>query len=198
MVYDDRTTVYQIKAYYGQTLSSTKDLLTSTCCCSGSLPPAQRAALALIDKEILAKFYGCGSPIPEGIEGCTVLDLGCGSGRDAFIAAKPVGPQGKVIGVDMTGEQLAVAKRHAEFQAARFGDASPSMDFRRGYIEDLAAAGIADNSVDLVISNCVFNLSPRKERHFRVTGDTSVHFGPFNCSPAAESAERSARGGGFC
>jgi arsenite methyltransferase len=166
-VFDDQTTFDQIKDYYGNVLSSNKDLQTSACCCSESFPRAQRAALALINDEILDKFYGCGSPIPEGIEGCTVLDLGCGSGRDAYIAAKLVGPQGKVIGVDMTEAQLAVARRHIEKQTVRFGFRTPNMEFRRGHIEDLAAAGIADDSVDLVISNCVINLSPRKEMVFR-------------------------------
>jgi arsenite methyltransferase len=144
-VYDDQTTFDQIKAYYGEILSSNEDLQTSACCCSESLPPAQRVALALIDNEILKKFYG----------------------RDAFISSRLVGSQGKVIGVDMTGEQLAVAKRHVVSQASRFGYASPNTEFRQGYIEDLAAAGIADNSIDLVISNCVINLSPRKEQVFR-------------------------------
>lgn len=88
-MYDDQTTFEQIKDYYGKVLSGNKDLQTSACCCSESFPPAQRAALELIDDEILARFYGCG--------------------RDAYIAAKLVGPQGKVIGVDMTKEQLAVA-----------------------------------------------------------------------------------------
>jgi arsenite methyltransferase len=166
-VYDSQTTIDQIKNYYGKVLSSTKDLQTSACCCSESFPPAQRAALELIDDEILARFYGCGSPIPEGIEGCSVLDLGCGSGRDAYIAAKLVGPRGNVIGVDMTEEQLTVAERHIDSQTARFGYPAPNMAFRRGYIEDLAAAGIADDSVDLVISNCVINLSPQKEQVFR-------------------------------
>jgi arsenite methyltransferase len=166
-MFDNQTTLNQIKDYYGKVLSSNKDLQTSACCCSENFSPAQRAALAMIDDEILAKFYGCGSPIPEGIDGCTVLDLGCGSGRDAYIAAKLVGPQGKVIGVDMTEEQLAVARRHIDSQTSRFGYPAPNMEFRKGYIEDLAAAGIADESVDLIISNCVINLSPRKEKVFR-------------------------------
>jgi ubiquinone/menaquinone biosynthesis C-methylase UbiE len=123
--------------------------------------------LQLIDDEILAKFYGCGSPIPEGIEGLTVLDLGCGSGRDVYIAARLVGPTGRVIGLDMTEEQLAVARKHVDSQAARFGYDTPNVDFRQGHIEDLAAAGIQDNSIDLVISNCVINLSPDKERVLR-------------------------------
>jgi len=58
--------------------------------------------LGKIHSEILTKFYGCGSPIPEGVEGCTVLDLGCGTGRDVYLASALVGEKGKVIGIDMT------------------------------------------------------------------------------------------------
>ncbi|QEM67457.1 methyltransferase domain-containing protein [Geobacter sp. FeAm09] len=155
-----------VKEYYGKVLTGTKDLQTSACCSTESFPAAHRAVLAEIDEEILDKFYGCGSPIPPAIEGCTVLDLGCGSGRDVYLASKLVGPEGRVIGVDMTDEQLAVARRHVAGQTERFGFAAPNVDFRQGYIEDLAGCGIADNSIDLVISNCVINLSPDKERVF--------------------------------
>ena len=67
-------------------------------------------------EEITSKFYGCGSPVPDAIEGMTILDLGCGTGRDVYLAAGLVGENGKVLGVDMTKEQLEVAKRHEDFQ----------------------------------------------------------------------------------
>jgi arsenite methyltransferase len=155
-----------IKEYYGKTLKGTASLQTNACCCTESLPLAHRQILAKIDQEILDKFYGCGSPIPPALEGCTVLDLGCGSGRDVYLASRLVGPDGLVIGVDMTGEQLAVARRHQDSQAKRFGWPKSNVDFRQGYIEDLAALGLNDCSVDVVISNCVINLSPEKERVF--------------------------------
>jgi arsenite methyltransferase len=163
-VQDQQTALATVKEYYGKILKGSHDLQTSACCSTESFPPGHRAILAEIDSEILDRFYGCGSPIPAAIEGCTVLDLGCGSGRDVYLASKLVGPRGQVIGLDMTDEQLAVARRHVESQTRRFGFAAPNVDFRQGYIEDLAASGIADNSVDLVISNCVINLSPDKER----------------------------------
>ena len=162
----DQTTLENVKEYYGKILRGTKDLKTSACCSIESFSPAHRAILEEIDAEILDRFYGCGSPIPPGIVGCTILDLGCGTGRDVYLAARLAGPQGRVIGIDMTEEQLEVARRHLSSQMARFGFSSPNVDFRQGYIEDLAACGIADNSVDLVISNCVLNLSPAKERVF--------------------------------
>lgn len=156
----------QVKEYYGKILTTRNDLKTSACCNIENLPLHHRQALALIDHEILEKFYGCGSPIPLAIKGCTVLDLGCGSGRDVFLASQLVGSEGFVIGVDMTGEQLEVARRHVGSQMTLFGYGTPNVDFRQGYIEDLAACGIEDNSVDLVISNCVINLSPNKEQVF--------------------------------
>jgi arsenite methyltransferase len=163
---DHGTTLAQVKEYYGKILTGSKDLQTSACCSTESFPAAHRAILAEIESEILDKFYGCGSPIPPAVEGCTVLDLGCGSGRDCYLLSKLVGPQGRVIGVDMTEAQLAVAQKHLETQTGRFGFAKPNVEFRQGYIEDLASCGIADNSVDLVVSNCVINLSPDKERVF--------------------------------
>ena len=88
-----QTTLANVKDYYGKVLSGTKDLKTSACCSIESFPPAHRAILAQIDSEILDRFYGCGSPIPPAIEECTVLDLGCGSGRDVYLASKLVGPK---------------------------------------------------------------------------------------------------------
>ena len=165
-VNDSPTCLETVKEYYGKTLTSSKELRTSSCCSSETMPPTHRAILADIDSEILDKFYGCGSPLPPLIEGCRILDLGCGSGRDVYLASKLVGPDGFVIGIDMTDEQLAVARKHINSQAKCFGFSTPNVDFRQGYIEDLAACGIADNSIDLVISNCVINLSPDKKHVF--------------------------------
>lgn len=159
-------TLENVKNYYGSIIKNTKDLKTNACCCGDSLPEAHRKIVDEIDSEIRDKFYGCGSPIPPALEGCTVLDLGCGTGRDTYLVSKLVGDAGRVIGVDMTEEQLAVAQRHQKSQASRFGQAQSNVDFRLGYIEDLSAVGIADNSIDVVISNCVLNLSPEKDRVF--------------------------------
>lgn len=155
-----------VKAYYGMVLKTVQDLKTNACRCAETIPAAHRVILENIDREILDKFYGCGSPIPPALDGCVVLDLGCGSGRDAYLASCLVGPRGSVIGVDMTDEPLAVAASHRQSQARRFGFLRSNVDFRKGYIEDLAEVGVADNSVDVVISNCVINLSPDKERVF--------------------------------
>ena len=103
---------------------------------------------------------GCGNPLAlAGIRpGMTVLDLGSGAGLDAFLAAERVGPDGRVIGVDMTPDMLALAKKNA----ASLGRSN--VEFREGRIEALP---VADASVDLVISNCVINLSVDKPAVFR-------------------------------
>jgi arsenite methyltransferase len=156
----------QVKKYYGKILTGKKDLQTKSCCSNEILPEHQKAFLAKIDGEILDRFYGCGSPIPPALDGATVLDLGCGTGRDVYMASQLVGENGYIIGVDMTDEQLEVAHRHIDSQMQRFGYGRCNVDFRSGYIEDLAACGVQDNSIDVVISNCVINLSPSKQRVF--------------------------------
>jgi ubiquinone/menaquinone biosynthesis C-methylase UbiE len=163
---DHHITLEQVKNYYGEVLKQKEDLQTNACCDIDAMPRHLAEIIAQIDDEILEKFYGCGSPIPPAVEGCTVLDLGCGSGRDCYVISKLVGPSGRVIGVDMTDGQLAVARKHIDGQMQKFGFAQPNIEFKQGYIEDLAAAGIADNSVDVVVSNCVINLSPDKQRVF--------------------------------
>lgn len=163
---DDTAHSDLVKGYYGSVLSGAADLKTGTCCCNETIPQPHRAVLATLDEEVLDRFYGCGSPIPPLIAGKRVLDLGCGAGRDAFLLSALVGPTGSVVGVDFTAAQLDVARRHRDVHAARIGLPHSNVDFRLGAIEDLAAAGIADASVDVVVSNCVINLSDDKERVF--------------------------------
>lgn len=155
-----------VKDYYGKVLQSSQDLKTSACCTAESMPVHLREILRDIHDEVKDKFYGCGSPIPHALEGKTVLDLGSGTGRDCFILSKLVGPKGQVIGVDMTDEQIAVAERHVDYHTKKFGYSTPNVRFIKGYIEDLEEAGIKSGSIDLVVSNCVINLSPSKERVF--------------------------------
>lgn len=153
-----------VQEYYGTVLTSTDDLQTSACCIAETPPVRVRAALQLVHPDVQARFYGCGSPIPLALEGATVVDLGCGTGRDSYVIAQLVGAEGSVIGVDMTTEQLTVAREHTGWHAERFGFSN--VDFRHGFIEDLAALGIAGESVDVVVSNCVLNLATDKSRVF--------------------------------
>lgn len=95
------------------------------------------------------------------------MDLGCGTGRDCYLASAMVGKNGQVIGIDMTDEQLEVANKHKEYHREAFGLGKSNVDFRKGVIEDLKSSGLEDNSVDVVISNCVINLSASKEQVFK-------------------------------
>ncbi|MGZ4960088.1 MAG: methyltransferase domain-containing protein [Methylomonas sp.] len=151
-----------VRHYYGEVLQSSNDLKTSACCSIDAMPGYLKVLLAGLHPEVLERFYGCGSPLPPVLLGKTVLDLGCGTGRDCYLLSRLVGPAGRVIGVDMTLEQLEIAVRHRDWHAERFGYAN--VDFLHGHIENLEAVGIADNSIDVVVSNCVINLSPEKTR----------------------------------
>lgn len=113
-----------------------------------------------LPQEVTDLSLGCGDPITlAGLRpGQTVLDLGSGGGIDAFMAARQVGPAGHVIGVDMTPEMLAKAERNK----ATVG--LTNVEFRHGFIEALP---VDDNSVDVILSNCVINLSPDKAAVFR-------------------------------
>ena len=103
---------------------------------------------------------GCGAPLmaAQVKPGETVLDLGSGAGFDAFIAAQAVGPEGRVIGVDMTPEMIAQARENATKAGVE------NVEFRHGFIEEMP---VEDDTVDVLISNCVINLSPDKPAVFR-------------------------------
>ena len=138
------------------------------CCAPGCCRPSPDASLSLgYTPEDLAAVpeganmgLGCGNPqaIAALQEGETVLDLGAGGGFDCFLAAKQVGMSGQVIGVDMTPDMVSKARANAEKLGAL------NVDFRLGEIEHLP---IADDTVDVILSNCVINLSPEKGAVFR-------------------------------
>lgn len=142
----------------------------STCCsCCDSCGPdmlQQAKRIGYSEKELQSipeaavMGLGCGNPtaLVDLKEGETVLDLGAGAGIDVFLAANRVGPKGFVIGIDMTGEMIERAREIAE--EARYSN----VEFRRGEIENLP---VENNSVDVIISNCVINLSPDKLRTYQ-------------------------------
>lgn len=150
-----------VQEYYGSVLQGSQDLKTNACCVADSPPAWLRPLLGHIHEDVTQRFYGCGFPIAEAVDGATVLDLGCGTGRDVYLFSQLVGPNGFVHGIDMTPEQLRVADDTIGWHMDRFGYAKPNVAFHHGYIEELKP--IASESVDLVISNCVLNLSPRKD-----------------------------------
>jgi ubiquinone/menaquinone biosynthesis C-methylase UbiE len=140
---------------------------SSSCCGSSEFTMDRMAAAIGYTKEDLAGVpgganlgLGCGNPVALASlkPGETVVDLGSGGGLDCFLAAQKVGETGKVIGVDMTPEMISKARKNAENMGVK------NLEFRLGEIENLP---IADNSADIIISNCVINLSPDKPGVYR-------------------------------
>ncbi|MCX4027137.1 methyltransferase domain-containing protein [Endozoicomonas sp. SM1973] len=152
-----------VKNYYGKVLQNSQDLKTNACTTDTKLPPHIRQALANVHETVLSRYYGCGLVAPEGLTGCKILDLGCGSGRDCYVLAQLAGESGHVSGVDMTDEQLAIASQFLDYHQQQFGFKNSNVAFYKGYIENLAELNFAENSFDIIISNCVINLSPDKE-----------------------------------
>jgi len=155
-----------VKEKYGEIAEQSRETNASSCCGSGS-------SCCEVDYSIMAENYGekegyvedadlglgCGIPTDSATiaEGMTVLDLGSGAGNDAFVASKLVGENGLVIGVDMTEAMIEKAKSNREKVGA------VNTDFRLGEIEKLP---VDSDSVDVVISNCVLNLVPDKQKAF--------------------------------
>ena len=157
-----------VKEYYGKVLQSSADLKTDACCTAdSSLTPTLKQQMANIHSEVASRYYGCGLVSPQRLEGMRILDLGSGSGRDCYLLAQMVGETGYVLGVDMTDEQLEVANRHVDWHREKFGFANSNVEFVKGYIEQLDKLGLEDNSFDIIVSNCVINLSPDKEAVLR-------------------------------
>lgn len=130
-----------------------------------TIPPSAREKLFGISAEIKNYFHEFGTSMPPLLEGCTVVDLCCGSGRDTFLAAQLVGETGKVIGVEPDSKRIEIAQKYLDKEMTQFGYSKPNVEFINGVPEDLSA--IHDESVDVVISNCTFNLSPDKEAYVR-------------------------------
>lgn len=149
-----------VQDYYGKQLTDSSDLKTSACCDISQIPVWLKPLLANIHPDVLSKYYGCGLVCPPLLKGCRVLDLGCGSGRDVYALAQLVGSTGTVVGVDMTDEQLSTARTQQMWHADRFG--FDNVRFLHGYIERLDELGLEPDSFDVIVSNCVVNLSPNK------------------------------------
>ena len=154
-----------VQDYYGHQLQNTSDLKTSACCDISAIPEWLKPLLSKIHPDVLSRYYGCGLVCPPLLKGCRVLDLGCGSGRDVYALAQLVGPTGSVVGVDMTDEQLAIAEKHRKHHAEVFG--FDNVQFMQGYIERLEDLNLEAGSFDVIVSNCVVNLSPDKDAVMR-------------------------------
>ena len=155
------TTIHEtVREHYAERIKSNASCCgPDACSCSTdrNLYPADLLA-TLPDGESTVS-YGCGDPVTLASlqPGQTVLDLGSGAGLDCFFAAKKVGETGKVIGVDMTPEMIERARGSAKRMNIQ------NVEFRQGYIEEMP---VESNSVDVIISNCVINLSPDKSKVF--------------------------------
>lgn len=151
----------QVRRRYAATAGGQSSCSGDECCTSTS---AEALGYSIEQSEIAPEAanlgLGCGNPLAIASlrPGQTVLDLGSGAGFDCFLAARAVGPSGTVIGVDMTDEMLAKARENAR------KNGFTNVEFRFGEIEALP---VADESVNVIISNCVINLSPEKARVFR-------------------------------
>ena len=141
--------------------------VAASCCGGPEVTPEQMSAVMGYSKEEIASVIeganmglGCGNPVALASlkTGETVVDLGSGGGFDCFLAAKQVGESGQVIGVDMTPEMISKARKNADKTGTK------NVEFRLGEIEHLP---VADNSADLIMSNCVINLSPDKLQVYR-------------------------------
>ncbi|MEE9301780.1 MAG: arsenite methyltransferase [Alphaproteobacteria bacterium] len=150
----------EVRDFYARAASSR--------CCAGEAPQKGVVArvagysteeLGPLPDDAVENSFGCGNPVAfAGLEGSeTVVDLGAGAGIDLLLAARKVGPEGRVIGVDMTDEMISRARKN--IAEAGLGN----VEVRKGFIEDLP---VETGSVDWVISNCVINLSPDKPKVF--------------------------------
>ena len=138
-----------------------RDACCAPTCCGGESSASLRMGYSIEDLANVPEgadlWLGCGNPqaMASLAPGETVLDLGAGAGFDSFLAARRVGSSGRVIGVDMTAEMVSKARNNA----ARAG--FENVDFRLGEIEHLP---VADSSIDVIMSNCVINLSPENRQ----------------------------------
>ncbi|MGI1677846.1 MAG: methyltransferase domain-containing protein [Cellvibrionaceae bacterium] len=150
-----------VQEYYGQQLQSSEDLKTSACCDISAIPEWLKPLLANIHPEVLSRYYGCGLVCPSLLEGCRILDLGSGSGRDVYALSQLVGAKGQVIGVDMTDEQLDIAEQFKKYHSQKFG--FNNVEFKKGFLENLDDLDLEEGSFDVIVSNCVINLCTDKD-----------------------------------
>jgi SAM-dependent methyltransferase len=162
----DREIKRAVREGYARIAKHATSYYASSRCCGSDVHEDLGKRIGYTDEELMAAppesnlGLGCGNPVALASikEGETVLDLGSGAGFDCFLSSHRVGAKGKVIGVDMTSEMVEKARANA-----RKGNYT-NIDFRQGELENMP---VADNYIDVVISNCVINLVPEKRRVFK-------------------------------
>src|SRR6266508_4772772 len=157
---DPETIKSSVREHYGKAIQASAGCCGGSSCCDES--GAERRlygaeTIAALPEDVITTSFGCGNPIALASlrPGEVVLDLGSGGGLDVLLASKRVGPEGFVYGLDMTDEMLAVARRNAERAGAS------NVEFIKGDIENIP---LPDASIDVILSNCVINLSPDKDQ----------------------------------
>ncbi|MGK0405427.1 MAG: arsenite methyltransferase [Oleispira sp.] len=155
-------TQQEVQDYYGKQLQNSSDLKTNACCDPALMPDYLKPILAKIHPEVDSRYYGCGLVIPPLLKGLKILDLGSGAGRDVYLLSALVGETGQVVGIDMTPEQLAIADEYKDFHAKQFQLPKTNVKFLQGYLETLDELDLEDASFDIIVSNCVLNLSTDK------------------------------------
>ena len=148
-----------VREHYAERIKISASCCGPSDCCSTESKLYPVDLLATLPSDVSSTSYGCGDPITLAAlkPGETVLDLGSGAGLDCLLAAQKVGETGRVIGVDMTPEMIERARANAKRVNAS------NVEFRQGYLEDLP---VENDSIDVVISNCVINLAPDKSKVF--------------------------------
>ncbi|KAA0702104.1 Arsenite methyltransferase [Triplophysa tibetana] len=128
-----------VKNYYGSRLETSEDLQTNAACVMPSrpLPKSACEALGQVHPDVCKRYFGCGLVIPEKLEGCKVLDLGSGSGRDCYVLSKLVGERGQVTGLDMTDEMIVASQKYGQYHQEKFGYSKANTVFVKGYMEKL-------------------------------------------------------------
>ena len=150
-----------VKNYYGSVLKGSDDLRTSACTTSSAPSDYLQALLRNVHEEVRGRYYGCGLVYPASLEGMRVLDVGCGGGRDCYVLAQLVGPSGHVVGVDMTDEQLALARRTIDWHTRRFGFDTANAPAKYANTVDHGGVRIgANQSVRISKSFAVFFFRP--------------------------------------
>ena len=119
-----------VKEYYGKILQKSSDLKTNACCTAEKYPSYVLDKFKKIHPDVLSSYYGCGLVMPDSLEGCRMIDLGCGTGRDVYLLSQFVGKEGEVVGVDMTDKQIQRARSFLSYHS----EICPSVDFKQGYI----------------------------------------------------------------